>query len=81
MPSVEQKMYTVPTEPGSKTNEQEKESEMGQRIMKAIRGIAQKRNERKQARAQAQMRAEEAELADRMIGLSGYVPKIGRAHV
>ena len=47
---------------------------MGRRIMKAIRGIAHKRNERKQARAQAQMRAEEAELADRMIGLSGYVP-------
>lgn len=49
---------------------------MGQRIMKAIRGIARKRNERKQALTQAQMRAEEAELADRMIGLSGYVPHL-----
>lgn len=76
MPSVEQKMYTVPTEPGSKTNEQEKESEMGQRIMKAIRGIAQKRNQRKQAAAQAQSRTEEAELAGRMIDFSGYVPNI-----
>ncbi|MFB0964230.1 MAG: hypothetical protein QMC36_00725 [Patescibacteria group bacterium] len=49
---------------------------MGQRIMKAIRGIAQKRNQRKQAAAQAQSRTEEAELAGRMIDFSGYVPNI-----
>lgn len=74
MPSVEQKMYTVVKRRVKILNKQEKESVMGQRIMKAIRGIARKRNERKQARTQAQMRTEEAELADRMIGLSGYVP-------
>lgn len=49
---------------------------MGRRIISAIRGIAAKRKERKLAKSRAQMRTEEAELANRMIGFSGYVPPV-----
>lgn len=49
---------------------------MGRRILSAIRSIRAKRLMKKEARSRALMRAEEAELANRMIGFSGYVHSV-----
>lgn len=49
---------------------------MGRRILSAIRSIRAKHQQRKDIKNRALMRAEEAELANRMIGFSGYVHSV-----